>query len=96
MCVCFSVAAANDSDVVVSLQINDPIMEVNGVETEIDIGRGTKPIVTNGRTLVPIRAIIEAFDGVVGWDGDTQTVKLTMADDVITTFRIHLMLLLLL
>ncbi len=84
MCVCFSVAAANDSDVVVSLQINDPIMEVNGVETEIDVGRGTKPIVTNGRTLVPIRAIIEAFDGVVGWDGDTQTVKLTMADDVIT------------
>ena len=37
ICVCFSVAAADDSDVVVSLQINDPMMEVNGVETEIDI-----------------------------------------------------------
>ena len=84
ICVCVSVLAANDSDVVVSLQINNPVMEVNGIETEIDIGRGTKPIVTDGRTLVPIRAIIEAFDGVVGWDGDTQTVKLTMADDVIS------------
>ena len=84
ICVCFSVAAADDSDVVVSLQINDPMMEVNGVETEIDIGRGTKPIVTDGRTLVPIRAIIEAFDGVVGWDGATQTVNLTMDDNVIT------------
>ncbi len=83
-CVCFSVSAADDTDVVVSLQINDPIMEVNGVETEIDVGRGTKPIITDGRTLVPIRAIIEAFDGVVGWDGATQTVTLTMADDVIT------------
>lgn len=84
ICVCISVAGANDSDVVVSLQINDPIMEVNGVETEIDVGRGTKPIVSDGRTLVPIRAIIEAFDGVVGWDGATQTVELTMANDVIT------------
>ena len=37
----FSVPAADNSDVVVSLQINDPIMEVNGVETEIDAGRGT-------------------------------------------------------
>ena len=84
ICVSFSASAADDSDVVVSLQINDPIMEVNGVETEIDIGRGTKPIVTDGRTLVPIRAIIEAFGGAVGWDDATQTVELTMADDVIT------------
>ncbi len=83
ICVSFSVAAAGDADVVVSLQINDPIMEVNGAEIEIDVGRGTKPIVTDGRTLVPIRAIIEAFGGVVGWDDATQTVKLTMADDVI-------------
>ena len=84
ICVSLSVSAADDTDVVVSLQINDPMMEVNGIETEIDVGRGTKPIVIDGRTLVPIRAIIEAFDGVVGWDGATQTVKLTMADDVIT------------
>lgn len=81
---CSSVVFAdNISDVVVSLQINDPIMEVNGVETEIDVGRGTKPIVTNGRTLVPIRAIIEAFDGVVGWEESTQSVLLTMEDDTI-------------
>ena len=77
-------AADNVGDVVVSLQINDPIMEVNGVAIEIDAGRGTKPIVIDGRTLVPIRAIVEAFDGVVGWDGTTQTVELTMEDDVIT------------
>ncbi len=84
ICSCFSVASADVlSDVVVSLQINDSTMEVNGVELEIDAGNGTKPIVTDGRTLVPIRAIIEAFGGVVGWDGATQTVKLTMADDVI-------------
>ena len=76
---CSSVVFAdNSSDVVVSLQINNSIMEVNGVETEIDVGRGTKPTVKNGRTLVPIRAIIEAFGGVVGGEESTQSVLLTM------------------
>lgn len=75
--------AKETSDVIVSLQIDEPIMEVNGVETEIDAGRGTKPIVTNGRTLVPIRAIIEAFGGVVGWEESTQSVLLTVEDDTI-------------
>ena len=83
ICVSLSVSATDDNDVVVSLQINDPIMEVNGVETEIDVGRGTKPIVTNSRTLVPIRAIIEAFGGDVGWEESSQSVLLTMEDDTI-------------
>ncbi len=77
-------AAVDAKDVVVCVQINNPIMEVNGVETEIDVGRGTRPVVTSDRTLVPIRAIIEAFDGVVEWEDTTQTVMLTMDDDVIT------------
>ena len=70
-------------DVVVSLQIDNPLMKVNGVQTEIDDGRGTTPIVNSGRTLVPIRAIIEAFGGTVGWDGGTHTVTLAMDEDVI-------------
>lgn len=81
---CTSVTFADNlSDVVVSMQLNHPIMEVNGVETEIDTGRGTTPVAINGRTLVPIRAIIEAFGGVVGWDAGTKSVLLTMEDDTI-------------
>lgn len=79
-----SAYAENNADVVVSLQINNPIMKVNGVETEIDFGGGAMPIVAEGRTLVPIRAIIEAFGGDVSWDSAEQTVKLTMENDVIT------------
>lgn len=75
--------ADTGSDVIVSLQINNPIMEVNGAPTEIDAGRGTMPVVVNGRTLVPIRAIIEAFGGIVGWEESTQSVLLTMEDDTI-------------
>lgn len=52
----FSVYSAEyNPDVVVSLQINNPIMKVNGTATEIDVGRGTKPIILNDRTIVPIR-----------------------------------------
>lgn len=78
-----TVIFAKTSDVVVSLQINNPIMEVNGANVEIDNGRGTKPLIVNGRTLVPIRAIIEAFDGTVTWDGAKNTVTLKIDDDFI-------------
>ena len=79
-------AAAETSlteDVVVSLRIDDPVMQINGAVTEIDPGRRTEPVVVNGRTLVPVRAIIEAFGGKVGWNDVTQTVTLTMDGDVI-------------
>lgn len=74
---------ADKSDVIVSLQIDNPTMCVNGVEAEIDVGRRTMPVVINGRTLVPIRAIIEAFGGEVGWDDASQSVLLAMEDDSI-------------
>ncbi len=70
-------------DVVVSLQIDDPMMEVNGIETEIDAGRGTTPVIKNDRTLVPIRAIIEAFGGKADWEEDTKSVLLTLREDSI-------------
>ena len=79
---CVSVSAA-EGDTVVSLQINNPIMEVNGIDAEIDPGRGTKPVVVNDRTLVPIRAIIEAFGGEVGWEQSTNSAVLTMDSDTI-------------
>ena len=58
-------------------------MEINGKETEIDNGKGTAPVTLNSRTLLPVRSIIEAFDGDVFWDGKTQTVTLAMKDDTI-------------
>lgn len=80
---CVVFASAKEADVVVSLQIDNPIMAVNGTFAEIDIGRGTKPLILNGRTLVPIRAIIESFGGTVDWVANTKTVLLTMDQDTI-------------
>ena len=72
-----SEAPIADTDVL-TLQIGNPMMTVNGTQQEIDPGAGTAPIVQNGRTLLPIRAIIEALGGTVDWDQDTQTVTITM------------------
>ena len=49
------------------LVIGNPLMKVNNVSKEIDPGRSTAPVTVNGRTFVPIRAIIETMGGSVSW-----------------------------
>ncbi len=78
-----ALAAEESADIVVSLRIGEEMMRVNGAETEIDPGRGTKPLVVNERTLVPIRAVIEAFGGAVGWEQETGSAVLTMNGDTV-------------
>ncbi len=49
----------------------------SGVKVEIDSSRlefDVLPIIQNGRTLVPMRAIFEALGADVEWNGDTQTI----------------------
>ena len=58
------------------LQLDNPIMIVNGVSQEIDPGRGTTPIIISGRSMVPIRAIVEAMSGTMGWDGSESKITL--------------------
>lgn len=70
-------AFAADGNTTITLQIGNPVMTVNGETAEIDPGRGTTPIKDNERTMVPIRAIIEALGGEVEWDETTQTVTIT-------------------
>jgi len=57
--------------VVIKLQPDNEMMVVNGAQQEIDPGRNTKPVIVKewGRTVVPIRAIVEALGGTIGWDG---------------------------
>ena len=55
---------------VVKLQIGSNIMYVNGVEKILDV----PPCLINSRTLVPVRAISEAFGCKVDWDGENRNV----------------------
>lgn len=57
----------------VSLTINNPVMYVNDVAKELD----TPAMIIDERTLVPARAISEAYGLYVGWIQETQTVVIT-------------------
>lgn len=49
------------------LQVDNPLMTVDGSNKEIDPGQGTAPVIVDQRTFVPIRAIVEAMGGTMGW-----------------------------
>jgi hypothetical protein len=51
-------------------------VKVNGEEIVFD----TKPIIENGRTLVPFRAIFEALGATVNWNNDVQQVTAQKGD----------------
>lgn len=55
------------------LTINHAIMYVNGKGVALD----SPACIIDGRTLVPVRAISEAFDMEVEWKGETKTVVIT-------------------
>jgi len=74
-----SACAADMNNTTILLQIGSTQMQVNGQTQELD----SEPVIVNDRTLVPIRAIIEAMGGTVLWEQDTQTATLNYGDDEI-------------
>lgn len=62
-----------NGDTVVKMTIDNPVMTVNGTSIKLNVA----PTVLNGRTLVPTRAVAEAFNADVKWDSATQTVVIT-------------------
>lgn len=54
----------------IKMKINDVNYTVNGQAKKMD----AKPFISNSRTLVPLRFIIEAIGGDVAWDGDSRVV----------------------
>ena len=55
----------------VSLQINSTELHKNSETKTLDVPAQ----LVEGRTLVPVRAIAEAYDSTVGWDSETKTVS---------------------
>ena len=66
------------------LWIGNPIMQVNGINMEIDPGRGTAPVIIDDRTLMPVRAIIEALGGDISWNGEKKRVSILVNGKEIT------------
>jgi len=63
--------------VMVMVQIGSPLIEVNGVSKKID-AQGSKPVIKNGRTLLPIRALVESLGGTITWNGKTRQVGIEL------------------
>jgi len=61
------------------LQVGKAMFTVNGASKTLD----SPPVIKNGRTLVPIRAIIEALGGTVGWDGTARKAMVTLGKKTI-------------
>ena len=59
-------APKDDSQKIISLTVDSPIITIDGIEHPLD-AEGTVPLVVNGRTLVPLRAVFEALSLEVGW-----------------------------
>ncbi|MGC8789597.1 MAG: stalk domain-containing protein, partial [Caldisericum sp.] len=64
---------------IITLQIGNTSFTVNGEQRYLD----SPPVIKNGRTLLPIRAIIEALGGTVKWIADTKTVVIELGNNSI-------------
>ena len=62
----------------VQLIIGETIMIVNDTRISID----SAPEIVNGRVMVPLRWIIDAFEAELYWDPVTQTITITAVDQV--------------
>jgi len=71
-----------DENIIV-LGIGNPILTINDIPFEIDLGRETKPELKNGRTFLPISPLINALGGTTKWDAKQQKVTILLEGDQI-------------
>jgi len=73
---------ASGMQTIIVLQVGKPSMTVNGVSKSIDV-QGTVPVIVEGRTFLPIRAVVEALNGTIAWTAADQKVTIIMGSDVL-------------
>jgi len=67
-----AVQSTAQGDKTVHMQVNNPLVTVNGQTIPLPIA----PYVNNGSTLIPLRFFSEQFGAQVGWDPNTRTVSI--------------------
>jgi hypothetical protein len=65
------------------LQIGSPTMTVNGISAQIDPGGNVAPVIGEGRTFLPVRAIAENLGGTVQWKQDIQQIRVQMGNKIV-------------
>ncbi len=69
-----------DDLVTITLQIGNSDASLNNADKQLDAA----PIISDDRTMVPVRFIAEAFGAEVNWIEDTKTVEIILGDKVLT------------
>ena len=59
-------------------------MYVDGNKMTIDGNRGTKPLLQNGRMLLPVSAIVENLGGKVSWNEAARVATFELKDRIIS------------
>jgi len=59
---------------VLVLRVGSPTMKAGSASVVLD----APPVIVEGRTLVPIRAVVESLGGTVAWDAASQTVTISL------------------
>ena len=72
-------ATFEKNEIVIVLQVGQTTFTVNGTPNTLD----SPPIIKNGRTLLPIRPIVEALGGTVSWDGTERKVTISLGSTTI-------------
>ena len=67
------------TETVIVLTVGSSTFTVNGNRRILD----APPIIKNGRTILPIRAVVEALGGTVGWDPAEKKVTISLAPTTI-------------
>lgn len=68
---------------IITMKIGMPKMNVQKIDAEapIIVDLDTAPYIQDDRTMVPVRAIAEAFEAEVDWIDETSTVVITTAEE---------------
>lgn len=74
----YAPATIRGVNITIVLQIDSPIMYKNGGKIELD----TSAKIVGNRTLVPVRAVTEAFECDVNWDDASKTVNITYNNNI--------------
>jgi len=69
-------SVSDNNPISIVFNIGSPVFTVNGVKNSFD----TPPIIKNGRTLLPIRPLIESLNGVVSWLPSERKVTVNFGD----------------
>ncbi len=79
----YNVTAQNGK--IYSKSVNFTVME--NIKITVDgkllTGLDQPPVIVNSKTLVPVRALYEALNATVDWDGNTKTVTATRGEEVV-------------